>query len=232
MKQIEYFLDFYKSLNTPGMVLFWLIVVLFFFLFFSLIAVLLKNQELRKIIIKLRTEEKKNKENKENKVENKASFNNNVRSLSIKKEDYDKIKEEDLKENSFLLNNGHIDDGINDEVIEEKDDVKEDIKEQKLEPIEVIEEVEEEVIKPKYEKEEIKEDSFVEEIKRQVDEEIDDGPIALTDFENSQEEDAIISYEELLRNAKMAETRENRYDIDIDDDNDFLKELKSFRSNL
>ena len=44
MKQIEYFLDFYKSLNTPGMVLFWLIVVLFFFLFFSLIAVLLKNQ--------------------------------------------------------------------------------------------------------------------------------------------------------------------------------------------
>lgn len=229
MKQIEYFLDFYKSLNTPGMVLFWLIVVLFFFLFFSLIAVLLKNQELRKIIIKLRTEEKKNKENN---VENKASFNNNVRSLSIKKEDYDKIKEEDLKENSFLLNNGHIDDGINDEVIEEKDDVKEDIKEQKLEPIEVIEEVEEEVIKPKYEKEEIKEDSFVEEIKRQVDEEIDDGPIALTDFENSQEEDAIISYEELLRNAKMAETRENRYDIDIDDDNDFLKELKSFRSNL
>lgn len=229
MKQIEYFLDFYKSLNTPGMVLFWLIVVLFFFLFFSLIAVLLKNQELRKIIIKLRTEEKKNKENN---VENKASFNNNVRSLSIKKEDYDKIKEEDLKENSFLLNNGHIDDGINDEVIEEKEDVKEDIKEQKLEPIEVIEEVEEEVIKPKYEKEEIKEDSFVEEIKRQVDEEIDDGPIALTDFENSQEEDAIISYEELLRNAKMAETRENRYDIDIDDDNDFLKELKSFRSNL
>jgi len=229
MKQIEYFLDFYKSLNTPGMVLFWLIVVLFFFLFFSLIAVLLKNQELRKIIIKLRTEEKKNKENN---VENKASFNNNVRSLSIKKEDYDKIKEEDLKENSFLLNNGHIDDGINDEVIEEKDDVKEDIKEQKLEPIEVIEEVEEDVIKPKYEKEEIKEDSFVEEIKRQVDEEIDDGPIALTDFENSQEEDAIISYEELLRNAKMAETRENRYDIDIDDDNDFLKELKSFRSNL
>ena len=229
MKQIEYFLDFYKSLNTPGMVLFWLIVVLFFFLFFSLIAVLLKNQELRKIIIKLRTEEKKNKENK---VENKASFNNNVRSLSIKKEDYDKIKEEDLKENSFLLNNGHIDDGINDEVIVEKDDVKEDIKEQKLEPIEVIEEVEEDVIKPKYEKEEIKEDSFVEEIKRQVDEEIDDGPIALTDFENSQEEDAIISYEELLRNAKMAETRENRYDIDIDDDNDFLKELKSFRSNL
>lgn len=229
MKQIEYFLDFYKSLNTPGMVLFWLIVVLFFFLFFSLIAVLLKNQELRKIIIKLRTEEKKNKENK---VENKASFNNNVRSLSIKKEDYDKIKEEDLKENSFLLNNGHIDDGINDVVIEEKDDVKEDIKEQKLEPIEVIEEVEEDVIKPKYEKEEIKEDSFVEEIKRQVDEEIDDGPIALTDFENSQEEDAIISYEELLRNAKMAETRENRYDIDIDDDNDFLKELKSFRSNL
>ena len=80
MKQIEYFLDFYKSLNTPGMVLFWLIVVLFFFLFFSLIAVLLKNQELRKIIIKLRTEEKKNKENK---VENKASFNNNALSTII-----------------------------------------------------------------------------------------------------------------------------------------------------
>lgn len=226
MKQIEYFLDFYKSLNTPGMVLFWLIVVLFFFLFFSLIAVLLKNQELRKIIIKMRTEEKKND------VEDKTNFKDNVRSLSIKKEDYEKIKEEDLKENAVILNNEDIDDGINDEVIEENDDVKENIEEQKLEPIEVVENVEEEIVMPKYEKEEIEENSFVEEIKRQVDEEIDDGPIALTDFENSQEEDAIISYEELLRNAKMAETRENRYDIDIDDDNDFLKELKSFRSNL
>ena len=226
MKQIEYFLDFYKSLNTPGMVLFWLIVVLFFFLFFSLIAVLLKNQELRKIIIKMRTEEKKNK------IEDKTNFKDNVRSLSIKKEDYQKIKEEDLKENAVILNNEDIDDGINDEVIEENDDVKENIEEQKLEPIEVVENVEEEIVMPKYEKEEIEENSFVEEIKRQVDEEIDDGPIALTDFENSQEEDAIISYEELLRNAKMAETRENRYDIDIDDDNDFLKELKSFRSNL
>ncbi|MCI6002220.1 MAG: hypothetical protein MRZ37_03640 [Tenericutes bacterium] len=226
MKQIEYFLDFYKSLNTPGMVLFWLIVVLFFFLFFSLIAVLLKNQELRKIIIKMRTEEKKNK------VEDKTNFKDNVRSLSIKKEDYQKIKEEDLKENAVILNNEDIDDGINDEVIEENDDVKENIEEQKLEPIEVVENIEEEIVMPKYEKEEIEENSFVEEIKRQVDEEIDDGPIALTDFENSQEEDAIISYEELLRNAKMAETRENRYDIDIDDDNDFLKELKSFRSNL
>lgn len=226
MKQIEYFLDFYKSLNTPGMVLFWLIVVLFFFLFFSLIAFLLKNQELRKIIIKMRTEEKKNK------VEDKTNFKDNVRSLSIKKEDYEKIKEEDLKENAVILNNEDIDDGINDEIIEENDDVKENIEEQKLEPIEVVENVEEEIVMPKYEKEEIEENSFVEEIKRQVDEEIDDGPIALTDFENSQEEDAIISYEELLRNAKMAETRENRYDIDIDDDNDFLKELKSFRSNL
>ena len=226
MKQIEYFLDFYKSLFTPGMVLFWLIVVLFFFLFFSLIAVLLKNQELRKIIIKMRTEEKKNK------VEDKTNFKDNVRSLSIKKEDYEKIKEEDLKENAVILNNEDIDDGINDEVIEENDDVKENIEEQKLEPIEVVENIEEEIVMPKYEKEEIEENSFVEEIKRQVDEEIDDGPIALTDFENSQEEDAIISYEELLRNAKMAETRENRYDIDIDDDNDFLKELKSFRSNL
>lgn len=226
MKQIEYFLDFYKSLNTPGMVLFWLIVVLFFFLFFSLIAVLLKNQELRKIIIKMRTEEKKNK------VEDKTNFKDNVRSLSIKKEDYEKIKEEDLKENAVILNNEDIDDGINDEVIEENDDVKENIEEQKLEPIEVVGNIEEEIVMPKYEKEEIEENSFVEEIKRQVDEEIDDGPIALTDFENSQEEDAIISYEELLRNAKMAETRENRYDIDIDDDNDFLKELKSFRSNL
>ena len=226
MKQIEYFLDFYKSLNTPGMVLFWLIVVLFFFLFFSLIAVLLKNQELRKIIIKMRTEEKKNK------VEDKTNFKDNVRSLSIKKEDYEKIKEEDLKENAVILNNEDIDDGINDEVIEENDDVKENIEEKKREPIEVVENIEEEIVMPKYEKEEIEENSFVEEIKRQVDEEIDDGPIALTDFENSQEEDAIISYEELLRNAKMAETRENRYDIDIDDDNDFLKELKSFRSNL
>lgn len=220
MKQVEYFFDFYKSLNTPGLVLFWLIVVLFFFLFFSLIAVLLKNQELRKIIIKMNNNEA-NKKVEEEKQDVKTS---SIRNLTIKKEEYEKIKNEDLKENNIAVEKEDIDDGINDEIIEEIEEEKEEEnKEQKLEPIEVIKEDS---------KEEKEYNSFVDEISKQVDEELDDGPISLTDFENLQEEDAIISYEELLRNAKMAETRENRYDIDIDDDNDFLKELKSFRNNL
>ncbi len=67
---------------------------------------------------------------------------------------------------------------------------------------------------------------------------LDDGskevttPIEFTSFESSQEEDAIISYDELIKNTHLAETREQRYNVSVEDDNEFLKELKTFRNNM
>ncbi len=60
----------------------------------------------------------------------------------------------------------------------------------------------------------------------------EDSPIEFTSFESSQEEDAIISYDELIKNTHLAETREKRYNVDVEDDNEFLKELKTFRNNM
>lgn len=57
-------------------------------------------------------------------------------------------------------------------------------------------------------------------------------PIEFTSFESSQEEDAIISYDELIKNTHLAETREQRYNVSVEDDNEFLKELKTFRNNM
>ena len=60
----------------------------------------------------------------------------------------------------------------------------------------------------------------------------EDSPIEFTSFESSQEEDAIISYDELIKNTHLAETREKRYNVGVEDDNEFLKELKTFRNNM
>ena len=57
-------------------------------------------------------------------------------------------------------------------------------------------------------------------------------PIEFTDFERQGEEDAIISYEELIKNTHLAATREERFNTEIEDDSEFLKELKSFRKGM
>lgn len=228
MKYIEFFLEFYKSLNTPGLVLFWLIIVLFFFLFFSLIAVLLKNQELRKVIAKMKT----NSEPKEQKI---ALVKDTHLQENVNKEPVIDIviEKESLAEENKEVVLDKVEDSINDEIIEDiAFDIEKIEEEQKLEPIEIVESVTTEITEENDEESD-KRNSFIEEISRQVEEELDDSLIELTEFENAQEEDAIISYEELLKNAKMAETRSERYNFDdSDDDNGFLNELKSFRNNL
>ena len=68
---------------------------------------------------------------------------------------------------------------------------------------------------------------FIEEISKRLSEEVEPQTIELTDYEKRQEEEAIISYKELLK------VKDRLYKITDDEEIDtFIDELKEFRTNL
>ena len=68
---------------------------------------------------------------------------------------------------------------------------------------------------------------FIEEISKRLAEEVEPQTIELTDYEKRQEEEAIISYKELLKE------KDRLYKITDDEEIDtFIDELKEFRTNL
>ena len=68
---------------------------------------------------------------------------------------------------------------------------------------------------------------FIEEISKRLSEDIEPQTIELTDYEKRQEEEAIISYKELLK------VKDRLYKITDDEEIDtFIDELKEFRTNL
>lgn len=70
-----------------------------------------------------------------------------------------------------------------------------------------------------------KENNYLEEISNQLKEEINKTTIELTDYEKEQEEQAVISYQELLSLKERLKNQENI-------DEDFLDDLKEFRKLL
>ncbi len=69
--------------------------------------------------------------------------------------------------------------------------------------------------------------SFVEELSRKMEQEVKPKTIELTDYEKKQEDEAIISYDELMQN------KDRLYNItDDEDDEGFIEELKYFRQSL
>lgn len=69
--------------------------------------------------------------------------------------------------------------------------------------------------------------SFVEEVSKKMEEEVKPQTIELTDYERQQEEEAIISYQELIK------AKDRIYKITDDEEIDsFIDELKEFRTNL
>ena len=69
--------------------------------------------------------------------------------------------------------------------------------------------------------------TFIEEISRRMEEELKPQTIELTDYEKKQEEEAIISYQELIK------SKDRIYKITDDEEIDtFIDELKEFRTNL
>ena len=69
--------------------------------------------------------------------------------------------------------------------------------------------------------------TFIEEISKRMEQELEPQTIELTDYEKKQEEEAIISYQELLK------VKDRMYRISDDEEIEtFIDELKEFRTNL
>ena len=69
--------------------------------------------------------------------------------------------------------------------------------------------------------------SFLEEISKQLEEQIGPQTIELTDYEKEQEENAIISYKELLK------VKDELYELNaVKENGEFIQDLKALRNNL
>ncbi len=82
-------------------------------------------------------------------------------------------------------------------------------------------------MKQTYVKKEEKPKNFMEEVSEKLSKELKPQTIELTDYEQKQEDEAIISYQELLAN------KDKTFNIsDDEEDEDFISALKSFRDSL
>lgn len=212
MNIFETFGPFYNELDTASLVFFWVFIFTCIVLMISSINLLIKNNKLLLIIKELKNKELENK---------------------IREETSEKVKEEVKIE------------PIKEEKEEVKSEVKTVIKEEpkpysknvlkdistrnQTSPISI----KKEEVKTEPIKEEIKETrkeniSFTENLSKQLEESKVNEPIELTDYERKQEEEAIISYKELLNASK-----DRLYKLTDDEETiDFISELKSFRSSL
>lgn len=216
MDLLETFRQYYNGLDTISLVAFWVTFFIFFFFVFATVNLYLKNKKLVGVIEEIKkanelskkTTEFVNKVNiSEQKVEEKIKEVNKVEQV---KEEIKELKEDGpyaknvLRENAARYQTSPIS-------IKKDDD--------KV-PLE------------KVTKEEVEEDnnnlSYTYELSKKMEEEIKPQTIELTDYEKQQEEEAIISYKELLKASK-----DRLYNISEEESNvDFIQELKSFRSSL
>ena len=208
------FMEFYDNLDTIDLILIWVGIFVLFLIVCISIYLYKKNKQLVSLI-KKKEEELKTKE----KVveDNKIKINNETNISNKKKKD-------------FIDNNIIVSKDINDDEKKiDKDEkeyknniLKKNDRRYQTSPISIdnnIKEVKED------KKENI---SFTEKIAKQMEKEIKPQTIDLTDFEKKQEDEAIISYQELLSSSK-----DKLYHITDDEETtDFIEELKSFRSKL
>lgn len=220
MNTFEYFGQFYNSLATGGLVLFWVLIFVFFFLIFLSISLYFKNKELVLIIKRL-------KEEKKEVIEPIFDKKEEVKIEEIKEEPKEEglemSKEEEQEPGPYSKNvlreitTRHQTSPISIEKDQDKINIA------KITPSNV------ENNSSNYEEIDNNSNiSFAEEISKRMEEEIKPQTIELTDYEKKQEEEAIISYKELLNASK-----DRIYNITDDEETtDFIKELKSFRSSL
>lgn len=212
MNPFETITSFYQNLNSMEIVLFWIVIIIFVSLLFIIINQSLKIKDLRNVIKKL------NEEKRFNIVKASDIDFNNIKLIKEQKNDLVVNKEEDIN----LENTGIYQKNILGEIgtknqtsplsLGKGTDVIPLAETQKLTPIDIS----------KY--------NLDESLYQDLEEE--DTPIEFTPFESKGEEDAIISYEELVKNTHIAATRQERFNTEIEDDSEFLKELKSFRKSM
>ena len=246
MNLLSSFGDFYNNLSSDGLFFFWIVVFLFCFLLFLSIVLLFKNKKLTKLlgeeeklldnaleldslVVKEHVDIKAAKDSLENIVEEQNFVMEEV-IIEDKKNDETETKQEEsglykknvLREmnarkqtspisisNDDVVYNTHEDDNYGfDETY---------LREESVSPLEEMED--------NYE---INDNmKFASEIVERMEEEIKPSNIELTDYEKKQEEEAIISYDELLK------VKDKIYNITEDEETDeFIDELKSFRLDL
>lgn len=248
---INSFNDFYNNLSSNGLFFFWVVVFLFVFVIFLLVVLLLKNRKLSKYLKESNIKEELNDTHEDTplifnevKEEHKEIVEELPKQEIIepkKLEKVEEVKEEKIPVNTN--NNGlytknvlrekrvqtspiHIDRELSsrEELPKEEDyHTNEDIllgidlHEDALSPLETMEDAYEVNDNMK----------FASDIVERMEEEIKPSNIELTDYERKQEEEAIISYDELLK------VKDKIYNITDDEETDeFIDELKNFRTDL
>ena len=199
MNIFEIFGSFYNELDTASLTFFWVLVFTFIVLIISSINLAVKNNSLILTIKDLKNKELENKVKKEE-LEKKIKEEVKTSVKPVISEESKPYSKNVLKDISTRNQTSPI--SIKKEVVNK---VKEEIKDNKKENI-----------------------SFTETLSKQLEESQVNEPIELTDYERKQEEEAIISYKELLNASK-----DRLYKLNDDEETvDFISELKSFRSSL
>ena len=243
------------NIFSNSSLIFWTLIFLLFLSLFVIIALVLKNKELKGKINNLNNliEEKDKNINLLKEIENKNEIVKEEIKEIKKKEEVEikeekkeiikeEIKQEPIREEKVnLYNNTKFKPSsvIPSPIGIMKEEVKEIVDNKQLEikfeePKEEIEEIEQEDEKQleinfNALKEDKKQDnvSFMSEVSKKLEEAAVPSTIELTDYEKKQEEEAIISYKELIEN------KDKLYNItDDEEDIDFIEELKSFRNDL
>ena len=198
MKEI---INFYKGLNTLELMIICTFIVLFVFLIIFSIVLVRKNKALINRISEL--EEANRIDEDEPLVEN-----------YYQEEDISNIKEVNSPNNNEIFQ-------------EEKTDS--DGKEiyQKNVLNDIVKQTSPVSITTSSSDPENKKENYLESVSKSLEERKETEPIELTNYEQQQEDDAIISYQELLG------SQDKLYNItDEEEDSPFIEELKSFRKSL
>lgn len=246
--------SFYNNLSNDGLFFFWIVVFLFVFLIILTIVLIIKNKKLIKTlkedsvvvndndIINTNTDNSNNNisivENQDrdypevDNINNKESINEEVKKEIEVKEEVKKdnglyqknvLREMSMKSPTSPINIVKSEEYVKKEDLSNFDFNKYDnglgmqVESSDVSPLEEMEDYYEVNDNMK----------FASEIVERMNEEISPSNIELTDFEKKQEEEAIISYDELLK------VKDKIYNITDDEETDeFIDELKSFRIDL
>lgn len=234
MNLLSSFNDFYDNLSSFGLFFFWIVIFLFVFLIVLSIILVMKNKKLSKLLeesvpddVSIDIVEESDNEEEIVKVENiKEEVKEETKvEESIKEQEIGPYKKNVLREMSSRMQTSpiNIERKENNNITYVKKSLLDgdfsglDLKDDSLSPLEMMED--------NYE---INDNmKFASEIVERMEEEIKPSNIELTDYEKKQEEEAIISYDELLK------VKDKIYNITEDEETEeFIDELKSFRLDL
>ena len=232
------FVNFYDNLSSDGVFFFWIIVFLFSFLIFLSVMLFIKNNKLSKLLKEkmiLDNVQKNDNAEQEKKEEDKLEIllvnkEKEEEENAEKKESANIVKENLPYQKNILrqmnarmqtspihIEKNDISDLTNLDFDSKKDTLGIDLGEDMSCPLEEMEDV--------YEVNDNM--MFASEIVSKMEKEIKPSNIELTEYEKKQKEEAIISYNELLK------VKDKIYNITEDEETDeFIDELKSFRLNL